>query len=120
MRSYVIDELSPLTVHHFAERLRHMECASGIEKLFWLPVPSEFLEPIQREHEATCGPYRLAVELMNESVRLELLVRAEGKIRCECIRYLVPEAERAMMGQLDALISEIQEDELSMLFGVCC
>lgn len=120
MRSYVIDELADSTIRHLEERLTDMNGASSMEKLFWLPIDQDLLTPIQREHLPECGPYKMAIELRDESVRLELLARAEGKLRCECICYLPPEAERKMMNKLDALIDAIQQDELSMLFGVCC
>lgn len=97
-----------------------MDCASGVEKLFWLPVENELLEPVQREHEAECGPFRLALELMDGGVRLELLARATEKMRCECIAYLCPASERVMMERLDALVAEVQQDELQSLFGLCC
>lgn len=111
MRSYVIDELEPATVRHLGEYLKNRGYASSVEKLFWLPVERELLEPVQKEHEAECGPYQLALELLDEGVRLELLVRAAGKIRCECVRYLAPEAERIMMNRLDQILTERQQDE---------
>ena len=120
MRSYVIDELAGSTVRHLQDRLTDMGGASSVEKLFWLPVDQELLTPIQCEHLPECGPYKMAVELKDESVRLELLVRAAGKLRCECICYLHPAAERTKMNKLDTLIAAIQQDELSVLFGVCC
>lgn len=120
MRSYVIDELADSTLRHVQERLTDMGCASGMTKLFWLPVDHDLLTPIQREHELKCGPYQMALELRDGSLRLELLARAAGTLRCACARYLNPEAERKMMEKLDALIAEVQQDELSTFFGICC
>lgn len=120
MRSYVIDELADSTLCHVQDRLTDMGCASSMTKLFWLPVDHDLLTPIQREHEPKCGPYQMALELRDGSIRLELLARAANILRCDCVGYLNPEAERKMMDKLDALIAEVQRDELSTLFGICC
>lgn len=120
MRSYVIDELADSTLRHVQDRLTDMGCASSMAKLFWLLVEYDLLTPTQREHELKCGPYQMALELREGSVRLELLARAAGTLRCECVCYLNPEAERKMMDKLDALVAAIQRDELSTLFGICC
>ncbi len=110
MRSYVIDELDLATVRYMGEYLKKRGYASSVENLFWLPVERELLRPVQQEHEAECGPYQMALELLDEGIRLELLVRAAGKIRCECVCYLASEAERTMMNRLDQILVERQQD----------
>lgn len=118
MRSYLIDELSESTVRLIAEYFAGSDYCSTLKNLYWLPVEEELLEPIQKEHLHECGPYQMAVELGETSVRLELLVRAQNVLRCACIRYLKPEAERAMMQKLDAIIMSINDEETNLIFGM--
>lgn len=120
MRTYTIDELDTNTLRHLEEYLTEAGLTSGIEKLYWLPLTASQLAPIQKEHEESCGPHCLALEVLDDGVRLELLVRAKGRMRCECIQYALPETQQLMMQQLDELIAGIQEEELKQLFGTCC
>ena len=119
MRAYLVDELDPTTVTHIGEQLTEMGFASDIEKLYWLPLEEDMLTPVQRKHAESCGPHCMALELLDSGVRLELLVRAKGIMRCECVSYTTPEAEHHMMKQLDQLIAEVQKEELEQLFGTC-
>lgn len=120
MRCYIVDELSSETVRHLAEAMESRGWASGIERLYWLPLAEKELNPIQREHAISCGPHCMALELLDNGVRLELLIRARGKMRCECVAYACPETEQAMMEQVDTLIGAIQDEEINQVFGVMC
>lgn len=104
MRCYLVDELQPEVIASLEAQLTKRGCQSGIERLYWLPLEKERLLPVQREHESSCGPHCLALEILDDAVRLEFLVRAKGRMRCECVCYLSPEAERHMMDWLDAAL----------------
>ena len=95
MRCYLVDELQPEVIASLEAQLTKRGCQSGIERLYWLPLEKERLLPVQREH----------------AVRLEFLVRAKGRMRCECVCYLSPEAERHMMDWLDARIMEAEIEQ---------
>lgn len=111
MRCYLVDELQPGVIAAIEAQLTQSGCQSGIERLYWLPVEKDWLLPVQREHEASCGPHCLALEILDDAVRLEFLVRAKGRMRCECVCYLSPEAERHMMDWLDARIAEAEIEQ---------
>ncbi len=87
MRGYFIDELSEDEVTRLGERLKAEGLESSLEGLFWMPVPETLLTPLQMEHLEGCGPYSLALELTGDSARLEFLVRAKGRMRCECMTF---------------------------------
>ena len=63
MRWYGIDDLSAEDTARLAQALEDMEFSSGMDGLYWLPVPEARLSPVQREHQAGCGPYVLGLEL---------------------------------------------------------
>ena len=108
MRSYVLDEFMPGELARIANRLEEMELFAGMEGLYWLPVPPELLTPLQREHERECGPYVLALEILDEALRLELLVRARNRLRCDCVAYAEPELVQRMIAYLHALLDELK------------
>ena len=97
MRCYLVDELQPEVIANLEAQLTKNGCQSGIERLYWLPLEKERLLPVQREHESSCGPHCLALEILDDAVRLEC--------------YLSPETERHMMDWLDARIMEAEIEQ---------
>ena len=108
MRSYYIDELVPGELERLAERLDKMEIGAGMEDLYWLPVPNDLLTPIQKQHAGECGPYVLALEILDEALRLELLVRARNRLRCDCVAYAERKLVNHMIGYLHDLLEGLK------------
>lgn len=107
MRTYTIDQLDEAEVRTLAERLSDMNLQAGLEGVFWLPVPAGHLTPIQREHENTCGPYCMALETEENSIHMELLVRAQGRIRCDCLSFASLDLRNHMIAYLETQLSEL-------------
>ncbi len=107
MRTYVVDQLEENEVRALAERLAAMNLQAGLEGVFWLPVPKTMLTPVQREHEERCGPYCMALETEEHSVHMELLVRAQGRIRCECLSFASVELRNHMIAYLETQLMEL-------------
>jgi hypothetical protein len=108
MRSYYIDEFVPGELERLAGRLDSMELAAAMEELYWLPVPADMLTPIQKQHERECGPYVLALELLDGALRLELLVRARNRLRCECVAYAEQKLVNHMITYLHSLLDDLK------------
>jgi hypothetical protein len=108
MRYYMIDDLTAENVQTLAASLKNMNLVSGLESFFWLPVPHGHLSQLQIEHEKSCGPHVMGLELLPDSLRLELLVRARGSLRCECVRYAESGLRSYMMTWLDQCLSDCQ------------
>ena len=68
MRCYLVDELQPEVIANLEAQLTKNGCQSGIERLYWLPLEKERLLPVQREHESSCGPHCLALEILDDAV----------------------------------------------------
>ena len=66
MRCYLVDELQPEVIANLEAQLTKNGCQSGIERLYWLPLEKERLLPVQREHESSCGPHCLALEILDD------------------------------------------------------
>ncbi|MDR1857353.1 MAG: hypothetical protein LBR22_09420 [Desulfovibrio sp.] len=107
MRYYLIDDLQEKELAQLTSLLQDMEFSAGMDGVFWIPVPDENLEPIQRTHTETCGPFVMTLEVEERRVRLELLVRARGRMRCECVCYASPALQTRMIAWLDETLRDL-------------
>ncbi|MCA1945084.1 MAG: hypothetical protein LDL30_07345 [Desulfovibrio sp.] len=107
MRVYLVEQIDPDHVKRVAKRCKDMGCESSLEDLFWLPLPKTLLTEEQLEHDAECGPHSLALECGEDYLRLELLVRGRGPIRCSCIAYCTPAQREHMVNYFDNLLKEL-------------
>ena len=107
MRTYTLDQLEEAEIAAINTRLLSMELQAGLEGVYWLPVPQNMLTPVQAEHNAQCGPYCLALEVEANSIHLELLVRGQGRIRCECLSFATQELRNHMIAYLEGMLTEL-------------
>lgn len=107
MRWYGIDDLTPEDTEKIAARLKEMELEAGLEGLYWLPAPTELLSDLQKEHAESCGPHVFGLELEETSLRLELLLRARGRMRCNCVHYAGPELRERMIAWLEQMLADL-------------
>ncbi len=105
MRQYLVDELRKEEVERIRERLSEGLEESDIKGLFWLRMPDDILGPVQHQH-SSCGPHCTAVELGDGWLKFELLVRARGRIRCECVGYATEQQRRFVLRFADNLLEE--------------
>lgn len=108
MRTYTIDQLEEKDIAAVNARLLDMELQAGLEGVYWLPVPRDMLTPIQAEHFSSCGPYCLALDVCENAVHMELLVRGTGRIRCECLSFASQELRNHMIAYLEGLLADLK------------
>ncbi|MFH1033262.1 MAG: hypothetical protein V1806_02035 [Pseudomonadota bacterium] len=107
MRALVLDELRRPDVEKLAQHLGETLHPSAMEGVYWLEMPPDLLSPEQVAH-AECGPHRVALVLEEDSLRLELLVRAHQSLRCNCTGYASPAQRQFLLGYVDRLIAELE------------
>ena len=107
MRIYTIDQLRDEDTKSLMAYLDEARMTGSIEGIFWLPVPDEFLTSIQKKHKADCGPYRLALEVDEQALHLELLVRGMGRITCQCISFASEKLRDHMIAYLEDTLLEL-------------
>ncbi|CAI3223179.1 hypothetical protein [uncultured Desulfovibrio sp.] len=110
MRWYAVDDLTEKETARLQSLLTQMGLAAGMDGLYWLPPPDDLLSPLQREHAESCGPYVMGLELEETSLRLELLVRARGRLRCDCVHYAGPALREHMIAWLERLLNDAVSD----------
>ncbi len=107
MRYLVIDELQAKDVDKLAEHLAQSLEASSLPDVFWLNLPDDLLTREQAQHR-DCAPHRVAVMLEPDGLRIELLVRGHGRMRCSCFAYAQGAARDFLIRYLDRLIEDLE------------
>jgi hypothetical protein len=108
MRSYLIEDFYPEHLQKVLAALTDKGYAGPLDGIFYLPVPEELLTDVQREHAGECGPHMFVLEAVDENtLKLELLLRAQRKLRCECVMYATPAQREHIIGFLDAFIRQL-------------
>ncbi|WP_456325584.1 hypothetical protein [Desulfonauticus submarinus] len=107
MRSYFIDELNSEEMEKITNTLKKQNLKQPVEGLYWLYLPENLYTPQQKEHLKTCGPYYFAIETGKNWLKLELLIRAEQKIRCACISYATQEQRDFLISFAENLLQEL-------------
>jgi len=92
MRQYKIDQLSREERANVESYLKRTLKPGPVAGVYWIEVTQDLLSKEQRDHEE-CGPFFFAVELEDEAVSFELLVRSQVNLHCSCIAY-ASEAQR--------------------------
>jgi len=106
MKHYLVDEISVPDIEKLSERLRDIGTASGLEDLFWIRMPEEYLSEIQSCHEA-CKPYVFAVDLCAGAVKAEFFIRSEKVMKCSCSGYADPAQSMFIIRFFDEMIEKL-------------
>lgn len=107
MRQLLIDGLSRQERDNLEHYLKRTLGAGLIEGLFWLPLPDDLLGEAQRGHQG-CGPFHFGVELGEERLSFELLVRSQTNLHCSCIAYASPAQRDFLCRFVDTMLAEEQ------------
>jgi hypothetical protein len=105
MRHYVIDQLSREERANIENYLKRTLLPGPVEGLYWIALPEDLLGTEQRGHDS-CGPFFFAVELEDESVHFELLVRSKTNLHCSCISYATPAQRDFVLRIADRMVEE--------------
>jgi hypothetical protein len=111
VRSYLLDELSPVDMASLQARLDQGRdkavTASGLAGLYWALLPEGLLTPLQAGH-AGCRPHRFAVELGADYLKVELLIRPVEGLRCPCCGLADPAQRAYILDWADRLAAELK------------
>ena len=107
MRQLLIDGLSRQERDNIEHYLKRTLGAGPIEGLFWLRVPDDLLANSQRGHDS-CGPFHFGIELGEDKVAFELLIRSQSNLHCSCIGYATRGQREFLFRYIDQLLEEEQ------------
>lgn len=105
MRQLLIDELSREERANIESFLKRTLKPGPIAGLFWLPLPTDLYGAAQQGH-ADCGPFHFAIELEEEAIKFELLIRSRANLHCTCIAHASPAQRDFVLRFADRMLAE--------------
>jgi len=102
MKQYVIDELRAADSESLKTYLQAHYGPAVLAGIYWIPLENDLLTDIQRAHR-DCQPHYFIVDLNQNRLAAELLLRTKSTLRCDCIGY----ATQAQRNWLIALVDDI-------------
>ena len=105
MRQLLIDDLTPPERDNIENYLKRTLKSGLVQGMFWLPLPDDLFAEAQVGHQE-CGPFYFGVELANDKVSFELLIRSESNLHCSCISYANGAQRDFLFGFIDRMLSE--------------
>lgn len=105
MRQILIDDLSREEQGNIDNYLKRTLKSCLVEGMFWLPVPDDLLGEAQQGHEE-CGPFYFGIELGEDRVAFELLIRSESNLHCTCISYATVVQREFLLKFVDKMLAE--------------
>jgi hypothetical protein len=106
MRQYLLDEITRNDIPRVREYLNQHAQAAGLEDIWWVDLPEDLLSPDQFSHR-DCQPFRFAVELGQNFVRFEFLIRSLQTMRCSCIGYATRQQRDFILAFADRLVEDL-------------
>lgn len=105
MRQLLIDSLSRQERDNLEHYLKRTLGSGLIEGIFWLPLPPDLFGEAQRGHEG-CGPFHFGIELGEDKLSFELLIRSQTNLHCSCICYATRTQRDFLLKFIDSMLAE--------------
>lgn len=106
MRQYQLDEIRRADIPRVKDYLQDHAQASSLDGIWWVDLPEDLLSPEQFDHR-DCRPFRFAVELGDDFVRFEFLIRSRQTMRCACIGYATRPQREFILAFADRLVEDL-------------
>jgi hypothetical protein len=106
MKQYVIDELRLDEHSKIRKYLDETYGPADMGEIYWVPLTAEVLTEIQLEH-SDCQPFYFAIEVAEDRLAVEMLVRTKNRIRCACIGYASKEQRFWIMDVVDGIFEKL-------------
>lgn len=105
MRQYLIDELGKSQMEQIVQYLEEHAQPSPVDGLFWIDLPDDLLAEAQYTHE-NCKPFCFSIELGEDYIKLEFLIRSKQTLHCNCIQYASKAQREFILGFAEKMLSE--------------
>jgi len=107
MKQYVIDQLRPADYEAVKAYLDKNYSSSIVEGIYWIPLDQSMLTELQAEH-TECQPFYFAVDLEQNFMASELLIRTQNKMRCSCMSYADEKQRNWIIQFADAIFYRLE------------
>lgn len=106
MKQYVIDQLRESDCEQILGFLNANAYKTVLDGMYWVDIPEELCTLEQAEH-TSCQPHYFAVNLDQDQVSFELLIRSRQILRCNCIAYATPGQRDYIIQFADSMLEEL-------------
>jgi hypothetical protein len=106
MRQYLLDEIRKPDIDRIRHYLDEHAIRAGLEGIWWVELQQDQLNETQYTHP-DCQPFCFAIELGDDFVKFELLIRSRKTMRCPCIGYATNQQRDSIMGFADQMLAEL-------------
>jgi len=107
MKQYVVDQLRYPDYEKIKGCLDQRFGPAFMGAVYWVPLASGQLTATQAAHRE-CQPFFAAIELQEERLSLELLIRTRQRVRCACITYATEEQRNALIRMVDDMLAALE------------
>ncbi len=107
MRQYVIDELRYSDYEKIKKYLNEHYEKGPLGGIFYLPLEFDLCTELQKEH-ISCQPFCFCLNLTENKISCELLVRSRKTIRCECGAVATEKQRNILINKIDTLLSDLE------------
>jgi hypothetical protein len=107
MKQYVVDQLRHGDFEKLKAYLGQNFGEAAIGGIYWVPIDAGLLTPLQAEHVG-CQPFHAALELQEDRLAVELLVRSPHRIRCNCIAYATEAQRESLVRLVDDMLELLE------------
>lgn len=106
MKQYLIDGLSPYDYERLKKYCDETFGIASLGSIYWVEIDPILLNPMQKSH-TECQPYYFALELDEQNLSCELLVRIKKSIKCDCMAYADKRQREWLMDKVDAILDTL-------------
>jgi hypothetical protein len=105
MRQYSIDELRSNEIKTIRKYLEKRCDKSALGNILWLNMPEDCLTHEQKSHKS-CAPHVAAIEILEDAVVFEMLIRSRNQMRCSCIGFASEKQRDYILKFIDKMIED--------------
>jgi hypothetical protein len=107
MKQYVIDELRPQDCLKLKAYLENRFGSSVIAGIYWIALEDSILTDVQSAHDG-CRPHYFALDLGENRLACELLVRTQSRMRCDCMGYATETQRNWLVRLIDDIFADLE------------
>jgi hypothetical protein len=107
MKQYVIDELRPADYQKIKTFLDENYGPAALDGVYWIALPPDYYGRVQAEHKG-CQPFYFAIDLEQNMINCELLIRTKTRVRCDCISYATEKQRNWLIQFVDRIFEKLE------------
>lgn len=106
MKQYLIDGLRPEDYEKLKRYCDETFGKPSLGSIYWVEIEPSLLNEQQKAH-LKCQPHYFTLELEQQHLSCELLVRIKKNIKCDCMGYADKRQREWLMDSVDGILDTL-------------